>query len=155
MPVVESDVEASPERLRRGPSGSAAPSAAAEAGARPGEETARVGLRRRERSANEKKCQISPRTIIGLFLLRVPLRDVDVVDLKSRGCRKLKGGNTGVPMFVGVAMFTCVVLYRCCCCCVAAVLRASEIQRKCVLQQSLVVFRMARTHNTNTQKHRS
>ena len=38
---------------------------------------------------------------------KVPLRDV--FDLKSRGCRKLKGGNTGVPMYVSVPRFTGVV----------------------------------------------
>ena len=38
----------------------------------------------------------------------------DVVDLKSRGCRKLKRGNTGVPMYMSLARFTGVV--RCCCC---------------------------------------
>ena len=39
--------------MRRRASGSAAPAAAAEAGSRPGEETAREGLRRWETSANE------------------------------------------------------------------------------------------------------
>ena len=51
--------------MRRGASGSAAPAAAAEVVGRPGEETAQEGLRRRERSANEKKCQTSLRTIVG------------------------------------------------------------------------------------------
>ena len=48
---------------------------------------------------------------------KVPLRDV--VDLKPRGVRRLKRGNTGVPMYKSVASFTGVVpllllLYRCC-----------------------------------------
>ena len=49
-------VEASRERVRRHASGSATPAAAAEADARPGEETVREGLWRRERSAKENKC---------------------------------------------------------------------------------------------------
>ena len=52
----------------------------------------------------------------------------DVVDLNFRGCRKLKTGNTGVPMYISLARFAGVVpllllllLYRCCCrCCTAA-----------------------------------
>lgn len=60
-------VEALRERVRRRASGSAAPAAAAEVGASPGEECAREGLRRRERSANEKKYQMSLRTIISIF----------------------------------------------------------------------------------------
>ena len=31
------------------------------------------------------------------YFYKVPLRDV--ADLKSRGCGKLKRGNTGVPMY--------------------------------------------------------
>ena len=64
MPVVDSGVEASRKRVRRRASGSAAPTAAAEVDARPGEETARKGFRRRKRSANKGKCQMSLRTII-------------------------------------------------------------------------------------------
>ena len=52
--VIDSDVVASRERVQRRASGSAALAAAAEADAHPGEETAREGLRRPERSANEK-----------------------------------------------------------------------------------------------------
>ena len=49
---------------------------------------------------------------IYIYTHKIPLRDVD--DMKSRGCRKLKRGNTGVPMCKRVAKFTCVVplLYR-------------------------------------------
>ena len=61
---MDSDVEALRERVRRRASGSAAPAAAAEADAGLGEEAAREGLRRRERSAHEKRCQMSLRTII-------------------------------------------------------------------------------------------
>ena len=50
-------------RHRTRASGSSAPAAATEADARPGEETARESLRRRERSASEKKCQMSQRLI--------------------------------------------------------------------------------------------
>ena len=54
-------------------SGSATPAMAGEAGARL-EETAQKGGQRRERSANEKKCQTSVRTMIGVFVrLRFPL----------------------------------------------------------------------------------
>ena len=41
------------------------PAASAEADTRPGEETARERLRRREKSANEEKCQTSLRAIVG------------------------------------------------------------------------------------------
>ena len=47
-----------------GASESAALAAAAEADARLGEENAREGFRRRERTANEKNCPMSLRTII-------------------------------------------------------------------------------------------
>ena len=51
------------------------------------------------------------------MVYKVPLRDV--VDLKSGGCRKLKRGNTGVPVYMSVARFAGVVpllllLYLCC-----------------------------------------
>ena len=55
----------------------------------------------------------------------------DVVDLKSRGCRKLKRGNTGVPMCMGHREV------RFCCTAAAAVVPllycadAFEILRKC------------------------
>ena len=54
-------------------------------------------------------------------ILQGSLRDVD--DFTSRGCRKLERVNTGVPMYMSVVSFTCVVpqLY-----CADAV----EIQRK-------------------------
>ena len=54
-------------RPRTSACGSAAPTAGAEADAHPGEETAREGLRRRERSARDKTGQMSLRTIIGIF----------------------------------------------------------------------------------------
>ena len=50
---MNSDVQASREHVRRRASESAAPIARAEADARPGEETAREGIHRRERTANE------------------------------------------------------------------------------------------------------
>ena len=68
IPFEDSDVEASRERVRRRASGSAAPAAAAEVDAHPGGETAREGLRRLERSAKANKCDMSLRTIIGLFI---------------------------------------------------------------------------------------
>ena len=55
--MVDTDVEASQERVRRLANGLAASAAAAEAGSRPGEEIAREDLWPRERSANEVKCQ--------------------------------------------------------------------------------------------------
>ena len=67
IPVVDSDVEASRKRVRHRASESDSSAAAAEADACPGEETAREGLRWRERSANEEKCKISLKTIIGIF----------------------------------------------------------------------------------------
>ena len=88
-----------------------------------------------------------------LLYHKVPLRDAD--DLKTRGCRTLKRGNTGVPMYTSVARFTCVVplllqLRRCCA-------DAFEIQRKCGLEfvPRWHVFRMARPHNTHTRTHKS
>ena len=68
IPFVDSHVEASRQRVRRRTSGSTAPVAADEADARPGEKNTLEGLRRRERPANEKKCQMSLRTIIGIFV---------------------------------------------------------------------------------------
>ena len=55
-------------RAHRRASGSAALAAAVEADSRPGYETAREGLRRRERSANQNKCQNSLRTITGIVI---------------------------------------------------------------------------------------
>ena len=68
------------------------------------------------------------------YKVKVPLRDV--VGLKSRGCRKLQRGNTGVPMYVyercevrsccaaataAVVPLLLLLLYSCCrCCCTAA-----------------------------------
>ena len=46
----------------------------------------------------------------GLYGDKVPLRDA--VDLKSRGCRKLKRGVTGVPMYMSLACFAGVVPRR-------------------------------------------
>ena len=74
-------------------SGSATPAMAGEAGARL-EETAQKGGQRRERSANEKKCQASVRTY-DRYVCKVEVPPRNVVDLKSRGWRKLKTGNTG------------------------------------------------------------
>ena len=66
-----------------------------------------------------------------------PLRDAD--ELKSRGCRKLKRGtHTGVPTYMSVAGFTCVVplllLLLCYAAASTARMDAFEIQRKCGLQ---------------------
>ena len=81
---------------------------------------------------------------------KVPLRDV--LDLESRGCYKLKRGNTGVPMWMGVARFTGVVPLLYCA-------DAFDIQRKRGLDLPLVVFGMARctriNAHTHTQKQRS
>ena len=65
---MDSQAEPSRERMRRRASGSAAPAAAAEADAHPGEETAREGFHRRERSAIKKKCQLSLTAIIGICI---------------------------------------------------------------------------------------
>ena len=50
-------------------------------------------------------------------------------DLKSRGCHKLKRGNTAVPIYMNVARFTCVVplpLLLCRCCTVQMLLKFSS-----------------------------
>ena len=90
----------------------------------------------------------------------VPLWDVvDVV--KSRGYRKLKRGNTGVPMCMRLARFAGVVpllllllllllLYDTA---ATALRECFEIRRECGLEPSLVVFGMARPHNTHTRTH--
>lgn len=59
---VDSDVEASRKRIH-----GAGRYSAAEADARPGEKIAGEGFRRRERSAKEKKHQMSLGTVIGVF----------------------------------------------------------------------------------------
>ena len=56
------------QELRRRADGSATPAAAGEAGACLSEETARKGGQRRERPAKETTCEISPRTMIGIFI---------------------------------------------------------------------------------------
>lgn len=57
-PIVDSDVKASRERVRRGASESAVPADAAEAEARPGEETTRGGSRWRDKLSNLGMCQL-------------------------------------------------------------------------------------------------
>ena len=93
-----------------------------------------------------------------IFLYKVPPRDV--VDLRSRYCRKLKKGNTDVS--ISYVHERCDV-HWCCTAAAAAVVPllycadAFAIQRKSGLELSHVVFRMARPHNAHrhTQRHRS
>ena len=90
----------------------------------------------------------------------VPLRDV--IDLKSRGCRKLKRGNTDVPMYIClyevrwccIAAAAAVLLYRCCKYCAGVF----EIQRKCGLESSSALCSGWYGHIRTlayTRKHRS
>ena len=58
----------------------------------------------------------------------------------------MKRRNTGVPVFMSVARFAGVVSPLNCA-------DAFEIQRKCALELFLVVFKMARPHNTRTRTH--
>ena len=94
------------------------------------------------------------------YVWKVPLRDV--VDLKSRGCRKLRRGNTGVPSYIPdmTFMWACVGLSACCTvavgmsvCCTGAF----ENQRKCGLQSSRLCSGWhTKTHRqAHAQKHRS
>ena len=64
----------------------------------------------------------------------------------------MKRGSTGVPMYLSVARFAGVVplLLLLCLCSILYCADAFEIQRWCWLELSLVVFRMARPHNTYT-----
>ena len=55
----------------------------------------------------------------------------------------MKRGNIGFPMYTGVGRFTGVVPLLYC-------EDAFEVHGECGLQLSLVVFRMARPHNTHT-----
>ena len=86
---------------------------------------------------------------------KVPLRNV--VDQKSRGCRKLKRENTGVLMCL---LCEGCEVHWCCTAAAAAVVPllycadAVDIERKCGLKSPLVVFRMARPHNTHARTHR-
>ena len=69
-----------------------------------------------------------------LSFYKVPLRDV--VDLRSRGCRKLQGGNTSDHMNMSLCEVDDGVvpllplLYRCLMCCAGAF----EGQRKCEME---------------------
>ena len=49
-----------------------------------------------------------------------------MVDLKSRGCRKLKRGNTDVPV--------CMSLREVHCCCTAAAAAAAAVYRCCTVR---------------------
>ena len=93
------------------------------------------------------------KTEIGVSLLySVPLGDV--VDLECRGCRKLKRGNTAVPMHVSLCEVRC--------CCTAAVglsvycAGAFEIQKKCGSEPSRLCSGWHTKHTcVHTQRHRS
>ena len=68
-------------------------------------------------------------------------------------------GNTDVPI-VCIRAFASFEVHWCCTAAAAVVpllycADAFEIQRKCGLELSLVVFRMARPYNTHTRAHRS
>ena len=71
-----------------------------------------------------------------------------MVGLKSRGSHNLKRGTTGYPSYMS-ARFTGGVVRLLYCA------DAFEVQRKCWLELSLVVFRIARPHNTHTRTHTS
>ena len=88
-----------------------------------------------------------------MYFYKVPLRDV--VDLQSRGCRKLNRGNTGVRSYWAYVRFAA--------CCTVAVgmsvycTSAFENQRDCRLQSSsLCLGWYTKTHiHANVQKYRS
>ena len=82
--------------------------------------------------------------------------------MKSRGCRKLKRGNTDVPMYIClyevrwccIAAAAAVLLYRCCKYCAGVF----EIQRKCGLESSSALCSGWYGHIRTlayTRKHRS
>ena len=81
-------------------------------------------------AAGREKLVNAQKSTFHIYTYNTPLRDV--VELESRGCRKLKRGNTAVPMYLSLCEVRC--------CCTAAVgvsvycAGAFEIQKICRLQ---------------------